>query len=242
MRAVDLPAYGGTTIWASTAAAYQQLPDSLRRLADDLWAVHTNSFDYTQFDVEVATTYQKNADAFDSAQFQAQHPVVRIHPETGERALLLGGFVQRLLGVNNNESRLLYRLFQDRITVPENTIRWNWQPGDLAIWDNRATQHYAVADYGTQRRRMHRVTLAGDIPISVSGERSHIVQGDASAYSVIDKPHRAVAFAGSTELEHGLSETPQLARVGVQADAVGIQQDWQDRSRRTEEQRENPSR
>ena len=243
LRAVDLPAYGGTTIWASTAAAYQQLPDSLRRLADDLWAVHTNSFDYTQFDVEVATTYQKNADAFDSAQFQAQHPVVRIHPETGERALLLGGFVQRLLGVNNNESRLLYRLFQDRITVPENTIRWNWQPGDLAIWDNRATQHYAVADYGTQRRRGAPRHLGRRHPYQRFWRtQPYRLQGDASAYSVIDKPHRAVAFAGSTELEHGLSETPQLARVGVQADAVGIQQDWQDRSRRTEEQRENPSR
>ncbi len=205
LRAVDLPAYGGTTIWASTVAAYHQLPDSLRRLADDLWAVHTNSFDYAQFDVEDAMAqmkiaeggdaaqFQENVGAFQSAQFQAQHPVVRIHPETGEPALLLGGFVQRLLGVNTSESRLIYRLFQDRITMPENTIRWNWQPGDLAIWDNRATQHYAVADYGTQRRRMHRITLAGDIPISVTGERSRIICGDASEYSVIDRPHRTVA-------------------------------------------------
>ena len=96
--------------------------------------------------------------------------------------------MQRLLGVNTKESRLIYRLFQDRITLPENTIRWNWQPGDLAIWDNRATQHYAVADYGTQRRRMHRITLAGDIPIGVTGERSHIICGDASEYSVITDP------------------------------------------------------
>ena len=101
--------------------------------------------------------------------------------------------MQRLLGVNTSESRLIYRLFQNRITLPENTIRWNWQPGDLAIWDNRATQHYAVADYGTQRRRMHRITLAGDIPIGVTGERSHIICGNASEYSVIDRPHQTVA-------------------------------------------------
>ena len=92
-----------------------------------------------------------------------------------------------------SESRLLYRLFQDRITKPENTIRWNWQLGDLAIWDNRATQHYAVADYGTQRRRMHRITLAGDVPVSVTGECSRIICGDASEYSIIDKPHQTVA-------------------------------------------------
>jgi len=205
LRAVDLPAYGGTTLWASTVATYQQLPDALRRLADELWAVHTNSFDYAQFDIDNAVAQMSNADvgefdqlqkyvaAFQSAQFRTQHPVVRVHPETGEHALLLGGFVQRFLGVNDSESRLLYRLFQDRITMPENTIRWNWQPGDLAIWDNRATQHYAVADYGNQRRRMHRITLAGDIPVSVTGECSRIICGDASEYSIIDRPHQTVA-------------------------------------------------
>ena len=102
LRAVDLPAYGGTTLWASTVAAYQQLPDALRRLADELWAVHTNSFDYAQFDIHDAVAQVSNAGAddldqlqkfvgaFQSAQFRTQHPVVRVHPETGEHALLLG--------------------------------------------------------------------------------------------------------------------------------------------------------
>jgi alpha-ketoglutarate-dependent sulfate ester dioxygenase len=189
LRAVEVPAYGGTTMWASTVAAYQQLPDSLRGFADNLWATHSNSFDYVQFHFKEVAARLKGATEFDSAQFETQHPVVRVHPETREHALLLGSFVRQLLDVNSSESRVLYRLFQDRITVPENTIRWDWQPGDLAIWDNRATQHYAVADYGTQRRRMHRVTLAGDIPISVTGQHSRIIHGDASEYSIIDEPH-----------------------------------------------------
>lgn len=204
LRSVDLPAYGGTTLWASTVAAYQQLPAALRHLADELWAVHTNSFDYAQFDIEDAAArthngdpvdaaqLRKHAEEFGSTQFLTQHPVVRVHPETGEHALLLGGFVQHLVGVNRSESKVLYRLFQDRITVPENTIRWDWQKGDLAIWDNRATQHYAVADYGTQHRRMHRITLAGDIPLSVTGECSRVLCGDASQYSVIDEPRHAL--------------------------------------------------
>ena len=205
LRAVELPAYGGTTMWASTVAAYGQLPAPLARLADDLWAIHTNAFDYAQFDIEDAALMAGNgavtdparlrqsADECSAAQFRTRHPVVRVHPETGERALLLGGFVERVLGVNQAESQMLYRLFQDRITKPENTIRWNWQPGDLAIWDNRATQHYAVADYGTQHRRMHRITLAGDVPVAVTGERSESLCGDASQYSVIDTPERTVA-------------------------------------------------
>jgi alpha-ketoglutarate-dependent sulfate ester dioxygenase len=164
-------------------------PDSLRGFADNLWATHANSFDYVQLYFKEVAAHTKGEAEFDAAVFETQHPVVRVHPETGEHALLLGGFVQQLLDGSSGESRGLYRLFQDRITLPENTIRWNWQPGDLAIWDNRATQHYAVADYGTQRRRMHRVTLAGDIPVSVTGEHSRVIRGDASEYSIIDEPH-----------------------------------------------------
>jgi taurine dioxygenase len=72
----------------------------------------------------------------------------------------------------------------------ENTVRWSWQPGDLAIWDNRATQHYAVSDYDDQYRRLNRVTLAGDIPVDVYGERSRAVVGDASGYSEVVSPVR----------------------------------------------------
>jgi taurine dioxygenase len=202
LRAVELPSYGGTTSWASTVAAYQQLPEPLQRLADGLWAMHNNAFDYAQADIDPAklAALQANPDAvlkyaaeFHSTHFETHHPVVRVHPETGERALLLGNFVKRILGVNSSESEALFKIFQDRITWLENTIRWNWELGDVAMWDNRATQHYAVSDYGKQPRRMSRITLAGDIPVSVNGEQSRVISGDATEYSVIDTPTPRVA-------------------------------------------------
>jgi alpha-ketoglutarate-dependent sulfate ester dioxygenase len=200
LRAVELPSYGGTTTWASTVAAYQQLPQPLQQLAESLWAMHSNEFDYAQIDPAKLAALQTNADAvlkfaaeFHSTHFETHHPVVRVHPETGERSLLLGNFVKRILGVTGSESQALFRIFQDRITWLENTIRWNWQLGDVAMWDNRATQHYAVFDYGNQPRRMHRITLAGDVPVSVHGEHSRVISGDASEYSVIDSPTPSVA-------------------------------------------------
>ncbi len=200
LRAVELPAYGGTTTWASTVAAYGQLPEPLQRLADSLWAMHSNEFDYAQIDPAKLAALQANPDAvlkyaseFHSTHFETHHPVVRVHPETGERSLLLGNFVKRILGVTGSESQALFRIFQDRITWLENTIRWNWELGDVAMWDNRATQHYAVSDYGNQPRRMHRITLAGDIPVSVHGEQSRVISGDATDYSVIDSPTPRVA-------------------------------------------------
>ena len=200
LRAVELPAYGGTTTWASTVAAYQELPQALQQLADSLWAMHSNEFDYAQIDPAKLAALQANRDAvlkyaaeFHSTHFEVHHPVVRVHPETGERALLLGAFVKRILDVTSSESQALFRIFQDRITLLENTVRWNWELGDVAMWDNRATQHYAVSDYGDQRRRMHRITLAGDIPVSVHGEQSRVVSGDATDYSVIDNPKPLVA-------------------------------------------------
>jgi len=200
LRAVELPSYGGTTTWASTVAAYQQLPQPLKELAENLWAVHNNAFDYAQIDPAKLAAVEANPEAmlkyaaeFQSTHFETQHPVVRVHPETGEKAFLLGSFTKSILGVNGAESQALYRIFQDRITWLENTIRWNWELGDVAMWDNRATQHYAVSDFGDQPRRVHRVTLAGDIPVSVRGERSRVIQGDATEYSVVDNPKPLVA-------------------------------------------------
>jgi alpha-ketoglutarate-dependent sulfate ester dioxygenase len=200
LRAVELPPYGGTTTWASTVSAYQQLPPSLQQLADGLWALHNNAFDYAQIDPAKLAALNAETDAivkyaeqFHSTHYETHHPVVRVHPETGERSLLLGDFARSILGVNSAESRALFRIFQDRITWLENTIRWNWELGDVATWDNRATQHYAVSDFGNQRRAMHRITLAGDIPVSVHGERSRVVSGDASDYSIVDTPKRLVA-------------------------------------------------
>ena len=175
LRAVMLPSYGGSTLWASTVAAYEALPTPLRVAADELWALHSNRFDYAG---PRAASGSAEARAFTAQDFRTEHPVVRVHPETGERSLVLGAFARQLVGLDSHESAALIDLLQRRITQPENTIRWNWQAGDVAIWDNRATQHRAVDDYDNQRRLMHRVTLAGDVPVSVTGEHSRGVGED----------------------------------------------------------------
>jgi taurine dioxygenase len=194
LRAISLPEYGGTTTWANTETAYELLPEPLRVLADSLWAVHTNVYDYAS-DVdrrpdELAETEREYREEFESEYYETEHPVVRVHPETGKRVLLLGQFVKHFVGLSTSESATLFNLFQHRITKLENTIRWNWELGDLAIWDNRATQHYAVSDYDDQYRRLNRVTLAGDIPVDIHGRRSRAIVGDASAYSEVVSPVR----------------------------------------------------
>jgi alpha-ketoglutarate-dependent sulfate ester dioxygenase len=187
LRAVTLPPYGGDTAWANTAAAYASLAPELRDLADRLWALHTNDHDYAEtrgggVSTMSAKDQQHHEKVFLSTIYQTEHPVVRVHPETGERALLLGQFVKQILGVPASDSRNLFDLFQRHVTRLENTVRWHWAPGDLAIWDNRATQHYAIDDYADLPRRMHRVTVAGDVPVGVDGRHSLARSGDASEY------------------------------------------------------------
>lgn len=179
LRAVTLPSYGGSTLWASTAAAYDELPEPLRSLVDNMWALHTNRYDYVTPESMGAMTEAQRAfrQAFEKKEFQTEHPVVRVHPETGERTLVLGDFVRGFIGLDGHESTVLLELLQRRITMPENTIRWSWSYGDVAIWDNRATQHRAIDDYDGQHRLMHRVTLMGDVPVNVHGERSRVVSG-----------------------------------------------------------------
>jgi alpha-ketoglutarate-dependent sulfate ester dioxygenase len=187
LRAVTLPPYGGDTTWANTATAYAGLAPELRDLADRLWALHTNDYDYAQtrgggVNNASAKDSRHHAEIFLSTIYETEHPVVRVHPETGERALLLGQFVRQILGVSASDSRYLFDLFQRHVTRLENTVRWHWSPGDLAIWDNSATQHYAIDDYGDLPRRMHRVTVAGAVPAGVDGRHSVARAGDASAY------------------------------------------------------------
>lgn len=188
LRAVHLPPYGGNTVWANTVTAYDALPASLQALVDELWAVHTNSYDYAQRDEEADEPDANYTRAdFASQIFETEHPVVRVHPETGERSLVLGHFVKHFTGLNSAESAAIFTLLQNRITRLENTIRWTWQPGDVAVWDNRATQHYAVADFGTEYREMARITVAGDVPVSIDGRPSRVLHGNAEAYSRLDE-------------------------------------------------------
>jgi alpha-ketoglutarate-dependent sulfate ester dioxygenase len=176
LRAVTIPAAGGDTVWANTAEAYARLPTPLRALADTLWAVHSNDYDYavnqTQKD-EGADAYQAQ---FISTVYEAEHPLVRVHPVTGERSLVLGAFFKQFVGLSSGDSRRLFEVFQSHITRLENTVRWRWRQGDVAIWDNRATQHYAIDDYGDQRRVVRRVTVKGDVPVAIDGRQSRQIK------------------------------------------------------------------
>ena len=199
LRPIVLPAYGGATTWASTVAAYEQLPKPLRSLVEELWATHSNLYDYVgqkepSGGVDVVQKEEHYAE-FTSSEYETLHPVVRVHPETGERILLLGHFAKEFRGLKASEFANLYQLLQARITKLENTFRWNWSYGDLVIWDNRATQHYGIADFGNQKRQLHRITLAGDVPVDVNGQQSQIITGDASHYSSVEQPRRLAVFA-----------------------------------------------
>jgi len=188
LRGVTIPAYGGNTVWANTAAAYQALPEPLRALVDHLWADHSNDYDYAaNHDDEDESTRQFRREDFARTVYKTRHPVVRVHPETGEPALVLGHFVKQFVGFNTKESAELFNLLQHRVTKLENTVRWQWQPGDVAIWDNRATQHYAVADFDTQPREVRRITVQGDVPVSLDGRTSEVLQGDATVYNRLDE-------------------------------------------------------
>lgn len=182
LRAVEIPAVGGDTVWANAVTAYQDLPVHLRNLTDQLWAVHSNAYDYATGAVDLSEEFKAYRQIFESTVYETLHPVVRIHPESGERVLFIGGFVRRLQGLSQTESDDLLRLLQAHVIRLENTVRWRWQVGDVAFWDNRATQHYAIDDYGTQPRRVQRVTLVGDFPVSIDGKRSEAIKGDSSTY------------------------------------------------------------
>ena len=178
LRSVVAPAFGGDTLWANTATAYNELPSELRELADKLVAVHSNEYDYASAKPDVSPEkLERYRKIFTSTVYETEHPVVRVHPISGEKSLLLGHFVKRIKGYSQADSAHLFGLLQSHVIRQENTVRWRWKAGDVAIWDNRSTQHYAIDDYGTQERIVRRVTLKGEVPVGVSGQSSQTIKG-----------------------------------------------------------------
>lgn len=182
LRAVELPAYGGDTVFSNTAAAYAEMPEVLQRLADQLWVRHTNGQDiYAKNPHAILETRGHGGGPSGEKESmkklarrvqETDHPVVRVHPHSGERVFVLGNWAQRILGVSVADSAQLMALFQGHVTRMDNCVRWTWAPGDVAMWDNVATQHYAIDDYGDAKRWLRRVTLAGEVAVSVDGRRS----------------------------------------------------------------------
>lgn len=159
LRAVEVPAVGGDTLWADMGAAYDCLEDDVKARIDGLTAVHDW---WDSFGANMPTDRR---DALRPAFPPQEHPVVRTHPETGRRTLYVNAiFTQHIVGLPPDESAELLDLLYRQAAVPEYQCRFRWTPGSIALWDNRSTQHYAVSDYFPQRRVMERVTIAGDRP------------------------------------------------------------------------------
>jgi taurine dioxygenase len=151
LRAVELPPCGGDTLFASTEAAYAALSSRLQRMLDGMTATH---------DAAASRAHRRRQDDFPPV----SHPVVRTHPVSGRKSLFVNRiFTVRLDGLTDRENDALLPFLCDHVQSPEFQCRFAWQPGSVAFWDNRCTQHYAVADY-TARRVMHRVVIDGDVP------------------------------------------------------------------------------
>jgi taurine dioxygenase len=153
------PSLGGDTVFANAVAAYETLDEETKARIDGLTAIHDPSIFIQFLDTE------EKKDALRASFPPVEHPVVRVHPETGEKVLYVNSvFTRYIVGLPEDESKaLLARLF-DQVKRPEFQVRWSWQPGSIAFWDNRATQHYAVPDY-SEARHMERVTIVGDRPV-----------------------------------------------------------------------------
>ena len=168
LRAVQLPSYGGDTSWVDSQLAYESLSAPVRDLVDRLTAVHDGNREWGAY----LRRRGGIGNVWDGKEVTeltpVEHPVVRVHPETGRKGLFVNpGFTSHIAGVSDAESRGILDLLFAHQTLPEHTVRHRWQVGDVGIWDNRSTSHYANRDYD-EVRVMRRITLAGDRPVGPS--------------------------------------------------------------------------
>lgn len=156
----------GDTMWADMYAAYEALSPAMKRYLEGMTAVHQAGG--AQFEKTHEKDDGRGGEVKESKQAiaPAEHPIVRTHPETGRKALYVNSiFTQRIRGVPRKESQTILNYLYDHIATPEFTCRFHWERNSVAFWDNRCTQHYAIADYGGAHRLMHRVTINGDKPV-----------------------------------------------------------------------------
>jgi taurine dioxygenase len=158
-----IPAYGGDTLFASMTAAYDALSRSMQTFLGSLTATHDFAHGFQESLAEPGGR-QRLAGAL-AANPPVTHPVIRTHPETGRKAIYVNSlFTVRINGLRGSESRALLEMLFKHVTTDEFTVRLNWAPETLVMWDNRSTQHKPVNDFFPQHRRMHRITVAGDAP------------------------------------------------------------------------------
>jgi taurine dioxygenase len=169
-----IPPYGGDTIFSNLVAAYEGLSPKIKALVDDLKAIHqTSSYD--------AGERKPRKDGRSTGPFVSLHPLVRIHPETGERVLFFNaGTVTHFAGLKERENQFLLDLLFHEITRPEYQARFRWRPNSLVIWDNAAVSHAGPIDYAqfSLGRTVRRITVAGDLPEGPDGFRSQALEGE----------------------------------------------------------------
>ncbi|WP_404538339.1 TauD/TfdA dioxygenase family protein [Bradyrhizobium sp. USDA 223] len=157
-----IPPFGADIAWSSKAAAYLDLPNPLRMLADNLWAVSYAAFDLTA--AEQATEANKCAwEAASTGIHEATYPIVRVHPETRERMLSLGRSVQNFVGLQRYPSQKLFERLQSYLVAPRNSRRWKWESGDVVIWDNRATEPYPLNKIGNPYLAMDQRAIGASV-------------------------------------------------------------------------------
>jgi taurine dioxygenase len=167
LHAVVVPDVGGDTIWADMTAAYAALSPHMQSFLESLTATHSSTKAGGYFAARDTSSGDKAAATATAA--PAHHPVIRVHPESGRRSVFVNPlFTIKIDGLRRSESEALLTMLYELATRPEHQMRWHWRAGDVAFWDNRCTMHYALLDYGTERRRMERVALEGDRPVGVS--------------------------------------------------------------------------
>ncbi|OBU84698.1 taurine dioxygenase [Chromobacterium subtsugae] len=165
LAARELPELGGDTLWASGIAAYEALSASLKARLEGLSAVHDFAKSFPLARYGVTDEDRRRWDETRRKHPPISHPLVRIHPESGRRALFVSeGFTVAVNDLPEAEGQALLQFLFAHQSRPEFSIRWRWQAGDVAFWDNRCTIHYAVDDYRPARRVMHRATILGDRP------------------------------------------------------------------------------
>ena len=174
LRGVVVPPYGGDTCWTNLAVAYEALSPSLRRWVETLRGIH-------QFDPPSKSGENAAYDeVVDKRRMVSSHPIVTVHPESGEKVLYISpGFLRRIEDLPSNESQSLLHMLWEHAVLPEYTVRFRWAPGSVAFWDNRATCHLAPRDiYDSDfDRQFYRVTMMGGVPVGVDGQPSRAIEG-----------------------------------------------------------------
>ena len=177
LRGVTIPPYGGDTQFANLAEAYKALSPTMQRFVDRLRGIHG----YGKVTANALTQTDRKS-------FASEHPIVRVHPETGERVLYVSpAFLKSIVGLSARESQVILEFLWEHAVRPEFVVRFRWNAGDVAIWDNRATAHLAPEDiFDTDfDRQLYRITLVGDIPVGVDGLASRAIVGE------VQEPARA---------------------------------------------------